>query len=220
MNRYFKLMILVLSCLVLVIAACAPAEVEQQEEAAMPEAMETADASQTPAPEAKTSFGVFETKDQYGNDVNQSIFADANLTMVNVWATFCGPCLSEMPDLKTISDEMADKNVQIIGIVGDVGASGEVTEEEMQQVNDVIEKTGADYTHLMPSQSINSLVLNNIYAFPTTIFVDRDGNIVGSPVVGSQSKAQWEELINAYLTNLEPAYAIEDMNYNPGSCCG
>ena len=62
----------------------------------------------------------FTAQDLNGNQVDQSVLADYQLTMVNIWATFCGPCLSEMPELGEIHAEYADKGVQVVGIVADV----------------------------------------------------------------------------------------------------
>lgn len=225
MKHFTKGFLLIALCAVLAAAGCAaavkvPEATAPAVETAAP-AGEMAEAGETP-PEAedKVGFGIFETMDIEGNEVNQSIFADANLTMVNIWATFCGPCINEMPELGELAAEYADKQVQIIGIVGDVGYSGTVTEAEFATVKEIVIKTKAAYTHLLPSDSITSTVLNNIYAFPTTVFVDRDGNLVGDPVVGSQSKAAWAKLMDGYLPGLTAAYSIEDMRYNPGSCCG
>ena len=78
----------------------------------------TADAGN---PDGQTGlFGNFETVTLEGETVTQEIFAEADLNMVNIWGTFCGPCIREMPELGELSDEYADKGVQIIGMLTDV----------------------------------------------------------------------------------------------------
>ena len=75
----------------------------------------------TEAEQAGAAFlGRFTAQDLQGNGVSQSIFADYDLTMINVWATYCPPCLQEMPDLGKLSEEYKDKGVQVLGIVSDV----------------------------------------------------------------------------------------------------
>ena len=66
--------------------------------------------------EAVKPFGEFEVTDLDGKKVDKSIFQEADVTMVNVWATFCNPCLEEMPYLAELSKEYDSKNVQIIGL--------------------------------------------------------------------------------------------------------
>ena len=82
----------------------------------------------------------FSATDLDGNTVDQSVLADYDLTMVNVWATFCGPCINEMPDLGELAQEYADKKVQIIGLVSDVlNTDGTISEEQVQTARDIVE---------------------------------------------------------------------------------
>ena len=87
--------------------------------------------------ESEESRGVFEAftaQDLDGNQVDQSIFADADLTMINVWGTFCTPCLDEMPDLGELSEEYKDKGMQIIGICSDtVNADRKLDEAQVKK---------------------------------------------------------------------------------------
>ena len=74
--------------------------------------------------EKKDGFGAFESETLDGEKVTEEIFQQADLTMVNIWATFCGPCIQEMPDLAQLSEEYQDKGVQIIGLIGDYRRDG------------------------------------------------------------------------------------------------
>lgn len=166
---------------------------------------ETTD-SQSDAGQTTEQAGVlssFSTTDLDGNIVDQSILADYDLTMVNVWATFCRPCIKEMPDLGELAQEYADENVQIIGLVSDVlNTDGTISEEQVQTARDVVEQTSANYLHLLPSQDLFG-VLGQISAVPTTFFVDSEGKQVGYAVISAQSKDKWVETIDAMLAEVQ-----------------
>lgn len=154
----------------------------------------------------KTPLGAFTTNDTKGNEVTNEVFSNAKLTMLNVWATFCGYCIQEMPELNELSKEYADKGVQIIGLVGDVGDdSGNVSNDEVQQVVNIYEKAGAEYLQLLPSSDLQSLILNYVSAFPTTIFIDSNGNILDYAIAGSRGNDYWKSVIDGYLNNEELA---------------
>ncbi len=133
-------------------------------------------------------FGDFQTLTLTGEEASQEIFADADLTMVNIWGTFCGPCLREMPDLGDLSREYADSGFQIVGIITDV------TETEDETAMEILEETGADYTHLLISRELYDNYLWQVQVVPTTIFVDSQGKQVGI-YTGSRSKEDWTEII-------------------------
>ena len=145
----------------------------------------------------------FTTTDIDGNTVNQSVFKGKKLTMVNIWATFCGPCINEMPDLGKISEEYADKGFQIIGIPVDVvDYYGNIDESQVELAKDIIDETGAVYLHLLPSASLNQAKLSQVTSVPETIFVDESGNQVGESYIGSRSMAQWKEIIDGLMENM------------------
>lgn len=146
----------------------------------------------------------FTAQDLNGNQVDQSILADYQLTMVNIWATFCGPCLSEMPELGEIHAEYADKGVQVVGIVTDVlNQDGSFNEDQIATARDAVSLTGADYLHLLPSTDLVLAKLQYVSAVPETIFVDSQGNQVGESYLGARSKDQWIAIIDELLTQVE-----------------
>ena len=91
----------------------------------------------------------FTANDLEGNPVDQSVFANAKLTMLNVWATFCAPCINEMPDLGELAAQ-GGTDYQIIGVCSDLDGS----EEMLADARDLVAQTGADYLHLQPSESL------------------------------------------------------------------
>lgn len=131
-----------------------------------------------------------------GETVSSAIFSDSKLTMVNVWATYCNPCLREMPGLGELANEYSSDEFQIIGIISDVQEGAD--EKILDYAAGLIQQTGADYTHLILNESVYNALLTDVSAVPTTFFIDQDGVILDT-VVGSMEKKAWEELINALL---------------------
>lgn len=147
-------------------------------------------------------LGTFATTDMAGNPVNEKIFSGHKLTMVNIWATFCGPCIEEMPDLSLLQKEYGD-DFQVIGIVVDAAdKNGNVLSDKKADAAAIIETTGADYLHLLPSRSLNQAYLNDVQSVPETIFVDENGNQIGVRYFGAKNKTQWKKIIDTLLESL------------------
>lgn len=140
----------------------------------------------------------FTVQDIYGNEYTQDLFSQKDLTVVNIWGTFCGPCVNEMPELGQWSREMPD-NVQIIGLVSDV--YGPEDTFNMETARQIAETTGADFPHLIPYPGLETLLGISQYV-PTTVFVDREGKIVGEPVVGAYVQ-KYKQFVEDYLSGLE-----------------
>lgn len=175
-----------------------PANQETVQEETKAEAEET----EKPA----SPFAELSVKDLDGNDVDSSIFAEHDLTIVNVWATFCNPCLREMPDLGKMNREYAEseKGVQIVGIIGDVtDMEGNADEAQLDFAKEIITKTEADYLHLIPDGNMMQFLVNNVPGFPTTFFVDSEGNLVGDAVVGARDESNWTKEIEKRLESMK-----------------
>lgn len=143
-----------------------------------------------------TASITFEAVDMDGNTVTSDIFSDSRLTMLNVWATYCGPCLNEMPDLGELAQEYDPEDFQLLGIVSDVM---EVSDSDViSNAQKLISQTGAAYPHLYFNVSLYNALLNDVMAVPTTFFFDQDGTLIDT-VVGSRSKAEWKEYIDGLL---------------------
>ena len=149
----------------------------------------------TSAPSLTKSFGTFKAKDFWGNKVDESIFAQSKVTMVNIWGTFCTPCSEEMPDLARLDKEI--DGLQVVGIVIDaVDSNGNVIQSKYDKAMEIITSTGAKYTHLLPSPSLGECCLNGVTSIPVTIFVDHNGKIIGNAYIGSRSYQQWAAIIS------------------------
>ena len=152
---------------------------------------------------AVTDLSNLQTKDIDGKEFSSKDFADYDLTMVNVFATWCSPCVQEIPDLAEIQKEMKDKGVNIVGVVTDtVDQTGE-NREALEKAKLIRERSKAEYPFLIPDQSNFNGRLSGIQAFPETFFVDKKGQIVGETYSGSRNKKAWMEIIEKELAKVK-----------------
>lgn len=181
-------------------------KVSTAEEQAVAQPEQTAAGVPEATPETEEAGGgqrfleSFTATDLGGNAVDQSLFKNYKLTMINIWATYCGPCLTEMPDLGKLSEAYRDKGVQIVGIVSDAqNYDGSISEEQAELAREIVEKTGAAYPHLLPSEDLGNIVLWQVSAVPTTVFVDSNGSLVGYAYMGAADYDTWAERIETTL---------------------
>lgn len=146
--------------------------------------------------EPGTEFGAFSSTDLNGNEISEAVFAGKDLTIVNVWGTYCDPCKAEMPDLAKWNEELPD-NVQIIGIVIDVP---EGDSDMISVAKKICKKTGVAYANATDNDSVEA-VLADVEAIPTTFFLDSEGKSVCAPVVGNDVEA-YKKNVEEYLDNL------------------
>lgn len=142
----------------------------------------------------------FEATTIEGEPLTSECFAQSKLTMLNVWATYCNPCLVEMPDLGEIAASYDTSEFQMIGIISDVVE--DAGEDETENAKALIAETGANYPHVLLNQSLYENLVGGVEAVPTTFFVNQQGEVLGY-VMGAQSKETWEEIINDLLAENE-----------------
>ena len=131
----------------------------------------------------------FATKDIDGRKVvSESLFKTAQVTMVNLWASWCSPCIQELPELEELYMEYRDRGVEIVGILLDG-----TTESAVESAKTLMIKAGITYPVLLPSEDMGALL--SVQYVPATLFVDAEGNLVGETVVGAD--------VQAYRDNLE-----------------
>ena len=188
-------------CSVIIAGGCASGEDSSsrlKEDAAQEEKadQEVLDAGGSEASDGG-SLGEFSMEDVNGETYTQEMFADHDLTMINVFTTWCSPCIREIPDLEKLSKEMEDQGVQVVGIVLDV--AGNADEETIEKAKLLAEKTGAAYPFLIPDAGYLNGRLAGISAVPETFFVDKEGNIVGETYSGSRSFEDWKGIVEKEL---------------------
>ncbi len=187
--------------LALMLVACSAPESEiTPDSSTVPN--ETSVPEESELSEDKGAFWEMDTVDVFGDEVTGSIFAENDITLVNFWATWCPPCIAEMPHLAELADEVADKNVGIIGIAVDVMETGSVNGDVLEEALAIMESSGVEFPVLLTDQVLYDEVIANLFAYPTTIFVDSNGNVVGSKYERAYEKDDWAEIIDTELTNL------------------
>ena len=143
-------------------------------------------------------FPAFEGKDLDGNTVKSSeLFAKNAVTVVNFWFTTCNPCVGELSELDALNKELAEKGGALIG-VNTFTLDGDET--AISEAKDVLAKKGATYQNVyFASDGEAGKFTTNIFAYPTTYVVDRNGNIVGDPIVGAITEKKQAEALQAQI---------------------
>ena len=143
-------------------------------------------------------FPAFEGKDLDGNTVKSSeLFAKNAVTVVNFWFTTCNPCVGELGELDALNKELAEKGGALIG-VNTFTLDGDET--AISEAKDVLAKKGATYQNVyFASNGEAGKFTTNIFAYPTTYVVDRNGNIVGDPIVGAITEKKQAEALQAQI---------------------
>jgi len=150
------------------------------------------------------SLGEFTTRDLDGSEYTQEMFGDYDLTLVNIFATWCTPCVQEMPELEKLYQQMKDRNVNVVGFILDVlDEKGEIVQADLERAQELVEKTGVTYPVLLPDSGYLNGRLTGIEAIPETFFVDKDGNVVGGTYQGSGDLEDWLEVVEQELAALE-----------------
>lgn len=126
---------------------------------------------------AEEGLTAFSTTDMEGNAVTQDIFADYDLTLVNIWATWCPYCIEEMPSFAELVN-MLPENVNFITICTDAAEQKSLTE-------DILRESGANFQTLVGSGELYDLIAAQVTGFPTTFFLDSAGKPAAQPLVGA-----------------------------------
>ena len=135
----------------------------------------------------------FSAKTMSGKDIDQSVFADYDITMVNIWATWCGFCVKELPDIQKLYEKLPE-NVNSISICTDAS-----TETELAQ--SMIDDSGIKYETLIGNDELEEKLTQYCDAMPVTVFVDSNGNIVGD----AQTGLPGEDVVKGYSELIDQA---------------
>lgn len=131
---------------------------------------------------AVSAFPAFSGKDLDGNDVDSSIFSQNAVTLVNLWFSGCKPCVEELSALNQLNEDLKAKGGAVVGINTD---TLDGSKDAIAEAKSILSEKGASYQNIyFDWDSDAGNMLSQIFSFPTTLLVDRNGNIVGDPIVG------------------------------------
>ena len=156
------------------------------------------DTSTPPDDGSMQKFPAFEGKDLDGNTVkSDELFSGNAVTVVNFWFTTCNPCVGELAELDALNKELVEKGGSLIG-VNTFTLDGD--EAAISEAKDVLAKKGATYQNVyFDSDGEAGKFTTNIFAYPTTYVVDRNGNIVGEPIVGAITEKKQAETLQKLI---------------------
>lgn len=127
-------------------------------------------------------FPEFEGIDFAGNVVNNELFKDYDVTVVNFWSNGCGSCIAEMPELEEYYQNFKDRNINLVAVAVSSGDS----EEERAKAEEILKEKGVTYQNIIPDieSKFYKDFIGNITGYPITYLVDSKGNMVGAPLIG------------------------------------
>ena len=152
------------------------------------------DSKQAESDKEDKKFPEFSAKTVSGEDISSDVFKESKLTVVNVWGSWCGPCVQEIPELQKLYESMKDKDVNVIGLAQDAGT-------DLDAVKEIIDKNKVTYQNIVPEGATEDFVMS-IMAFPTTFFVDSDRNIVGV-IQGNRNLEAFTAAVEGVLEKLK-----------------
>ena len=131
----------------------------------------------------------FTAKTITGETVTNEIFASKKITVVNIWGTFCPPCIAEMPELGEMARSLP-ADAQIIGLVCD---ATEDSVQQIQKAQEITKQSNADFVNIIPDEQLLKF-MEGVEAVPTTIFVNSKGEVVGKAIIGADIEGYKNEL--------------------------
>ena len=165
-------------------------------------ASESSDNASSKSDESTGVFQGFKGKDLDGNDVDDSLFAKNKVTVVNFWFSGCKPCVGELSKLNELNEKLKEMGGEVVGINTDTLDNNEAG---IKEAKEILKAQGASYKNLtFDSNSTVGKYAGNIMAFPTTVLVDKDGNIIGEPFMGGiDDQSNYDQLMKQIQSVLD-----------------
>lgn len=165
-------------------------------------ASESSDNASSKSDESTGVFKGFKGKDLDGNDVDDSLFAKNKVTVLNFWFSGCKPCVGELSKLNELNEKLKEMGGEVVGINTDTLDNNEAG---IKEAKEILKAQGASYKNLtFDSDSTVGKYAGNIMAFPTTVLVDKDGNIVGEPFMGGiDDQSNYDQLMKQIQSVLD-----------------
>lgn len=154
--------------------------------------------------EGVENVGDFVTEDIFGETYDKTVFKGYDLTLVNVFATWCSPCVQEMPELEKLRQECNEKGIKlgVVAVVMDAKVEDGLDSTAIEKAKALAESSKAQFPFIIPDETGFDGRLEGIMAYPESFFVDSEGNIISDPYVGARNSADWAEIVSAELAKL------------------
>lgn len=179
-------------------------EIEKKVEELKKQAPKTQDTTESvPAAQAKgQKFPEFQGQDLDGNPVASDLFQKNAVTVVNFWFSTCNPCIAEMDALEALSKDLKAKGGELIGVNA---FTLDYDKDAIKEAKAILEKKGVSYRNIaFPKDSPAGSLVENLMSFPTTIVLDRQGNMIGEPIMGAVAEGkQHDELMKRIQAALD-----------------
>ena len=165
-------------------------------------ASKSSDSASSKTDESTDVFHDFKGKDLDGNAVDDSLFANNKVTVVNFWFSGCKPCVGELSKLNELNETLKEMGGEVVGINTD---TLDDNQDGIKEAKEIMKAQGASYKNLtFDSDSTVGKYAGNIMAFPTTVLVDKDGNIVGEPFMGGiDDQSNYDQLMKQIQSVLD-----------------
>lgn len=139
----------------------------------------------------------FSAKTVDDKTVDSSIFKDYKLTMINVWGTLCKPCIAEMSDIQKLYEEMKEQNVNVIGFI----ANSE--EDRQEKAGEILKAKGVTFMNVLFDDRLSGQISAQVAGYPTTLFADGEGNVIGKQISGAKGKDEYKKEIENRIKELQ-----------------
>lgn len=133
-----------------------------------------------------------------GDKIDMDVYKENDVTLVNIMATWCGPCIKELPELQEIDKE--NNGIGVVGVVFDTynTKTGKRDEKAIKEAINIANKTGVEYPLVIANDDIFNATLKGLAALlPMSFIVNKNGEIIQGPLAGAKSKADWLKVLNA-----------------------
>mgnify|MGYP000966467867 FL=1 len=167
----------------------------KQETTSMDNSQAQGSASAVQNASSATKMPEFKTNTTEGEEITSDVFKKSKLTVVNLWGSWCQPCVEEIPELQKLYENMKDKGVNVIGVAQD-------GDTELDAVKEIIAQDNVTYTNIIPDEDgpLKGFVMSS-QLFPNTFLVDSEGNIVAN-ITGGQDLEGFTKAVEDALAKL------------------
>ncbi len=149
-------------------------------------------------------IGNFSAINLNGDVTDERIIQSNKITMINVWGTFCAPCIEEMPIIEKIYNDYSEKGFGVLGVVVDAADKNGVSLPNIVgEAKKITTKLNITYDNIIPNKTFYKDTLAEGQSTPITYFVDSNGNQIGKTVAGNKTEKQWRQIIDELMEDIK-----------------